>query len=251
MKNGFVFGGLLSFLVAAGFSWSLAGASPQAAAHQSTTRVIVELEKEATPSLATVDARIESVFTSLGFAVVRVPPDRLEHLQRLPGVRRVTLDREIRTDTALPLWSGHDDEAAPADLAVAVLNAREQGAAPCHPAGQVVVEGVRTDQKQPAAGKGPCLEVVPGAPTWEIQALDGDGRARLSEVLAALDWVARQAESRRIRILAVPFHQALSLPHDDGPLVTAAARLWDRGVAVVVPDPGAVQRGRQELTSLR
>ncbi len=253
MKKGWIYGGLrILVLLLAGSSWSTLWASPQIPSGEQSLRVILETEPGAAPDLKAVGARVEKRYTALGVSLVRLPANRLPELQRLPGVLRVTPDQEVQTDATLPLLTRSHTKGAPSDLATAVIDRHDQKVAPCRSAGRVVVQGDRVIQARPRAGQETCLEVIPGAPTWEIQVLDNHGRARLSDLLAALDWVARQAERRHIRVVALPFREALNLPREKDPLVEAVAHLWDEGIAVVVPEQRTAARQTiQRLTSLR
>ncbi len=255
MKKGNAFGGIKFLLaLAAGMTWLVATASPRLPSNQGRVEVIVEPESLGQPDLAEVGAQVKKRFPALGLMLVEVPARRLGELERLPGVRHVTVDREVSADAALPLERAVKPEKPSSDLVTAVLAGRNGETAPCRPAGRVVVAGGRLTQADPAGGgkqEEACLEVIPGAPTWELQALNADGRGRLSDLLTALEWVAESVQRHRIRVLAVPFRDALSLPEDNDPLVTATARLWARGVAVVVPERTFGGQTGSRLTSMR
>ncbi len=253
MKKGNASGGFkIAQLLLAGMTWLAVAAAPAGFANPARVEVIVEPAATGHADWSAVEARVKKRFPALGLMLVEVPARNLSGLKRLPGVRQVVLDREVRADAVLPLDRGGEADDASAGLAAAVLDARNGETRPCRPAGRVVVAAGRLTQTGPGDGRAEaCVEVVPGAPTWELQALDANGRGRLSDLLTALEWVAESVDRHRIRVLAMPFREALSLPEEEDPLVTATARLWERGVAVVVPDRVSAQREAPRLTSMR
>ncbi|MGH3029237.1 MAG: S8 family serine peptidase [Gaiellaceae bacterium] len=85
-----------------------------------------------------------------------------------------------------------------------------------------------------AAGSAPSYPgVAPTADIVSLRVLDADGRGRVSDVLAATEWLAKHGKKNDIRVV----NFSINSPHPDwglrDPLNAAVRRLWIRGMVVV------------------
>ena len=67
-----------------------------------------------------------------------------------------------------------------------------------------------------------------------LQVLDGTGRGSTSDVIAALDWLARYGRYFDIGVVNLSLGQGVTESIDTDPMVAAAEALWDQGIVVVV-----------------
>jgi serine protease AprX len=94
-----------------------------------------------------------------------------------------------------------------------------------HVAGILAGSGKDSDGKE--------MGVAPGAQLVVLKVLDSQGNGTLANVIAALDWLALNAQTLRVRVANLSFGaKPTELPSKD-PLALAAKALVDRGVVVV------------------
>ncbi len=76
--------------------------------------------------------------------------------------------------------------------------------------------------------------MAPGATLYSLKALDATGAGKLTDVLAALNWLAKNAAKYHIRVVNLSFGTAVTESYWDDPLTLATKALVDRDVVVVV-----------------
>jgi subtilisin family serine protease len=84
-----------------------------------------------------------------------------------------------------------------------------------------------------AASSGQKTGMAPGAALVSLKVLDQDGQGRISNILAALNWVALNAATYRIRVVNLSVGAAVKESYLTDPLTLAAKALTDRGIVVV------------------
>jgi len=75
--------------------------------------------------------------------------------------------------------------------------------------------------------------IAPDASLISLKALDRDGKGTISDIIAALDWVAANARTYNIRVVNLSAGAAVTESYWTDPLTLAAKRLVDRGIVVV------------------
>jgi serine protease AprX len=95
-----------------------------------------------------------------------------------------------------------------------------------------------------AASSGKYTGVAPGASIVALKVLDGNGGGSTSNVMAALDWVATNAESYKIRIVNLSLGHPVFESAITDPLVRMVDQLSLKGIVVVV---AAGNMGRNSL----
>jgi serine protease AprX len=75
--------------------------------------------------------------------------------------------------------------------------------------------------------------VAPGANIFSVKVLDANGQSHVSTVLAALDWLAANAQRYGIRVVNISFAAAVRESYDTDPLTLAVKKLVDQGIIVV------------------
>jgi serine protease AprX len=83
--------------------------------------------------------------------------------------------------------------------------------------------------------------IAPAARLFALKVLDGAGRGRISDVIAALDYIFTQRRALDIRIVNLSIAAGVYESYDTDPLTLAARRLTQHGVVVVA---AAGNRGR-------
>lgn len=74
---------------------------------------------------------------------------------------------------------------------------------------------------------------APDATLVALKVLDQDGRGTISNIIAAMDWVATNAATYKIRVVNLSVGAAVRESYFTDPLTLAAKRLTDRGIVVV------------------
>ena len=89
--------------------------------------------------------------------------------------------------------------------------------------------GVRADPKK-------VLGVAPGAGLLGLKLATTDGSTDVSQVIAALDWVAAHRHDRGmdVRVINLSFGTTAVQPYQVDPLAAAAEHAWRKGIVVVV-----------------
>jgi serine protease AprX len=83
-----------------------------------------------------------------------------------------------------------------------------------------------------------------------LRVLDGEGRGRLSDVLAALDWILYPGRTQyNIRVANLSFGKGVEGPQALDPLVQAVNAVWDAGVVVVVSAGNFGESGHYTVSS--
>jgi serine protease AprX len=194
--------------------------------------------------------------------VVDVPNQAIPALASNPLVERLSLDRvvgptmEITSATVgadavrqqlgydgrgvnvavidSGVWSGHDDlgdsaGSARVDGFVDFVNGRaaayDDYGHGTHVAG--IVAGSGTDSGGSETG------IAPGARLLVLKVLDGNGRGRISDVIAALDYVVANRATLHTRVINLSVAAGVFESYDTDPLTLAAKRAVSAGIVVV------------------
>jgi serine protease AprX len=235
-----------------------------------------------TISLAT-NALPTRSYASLPFKAMRVPVDQLQTLVADGSVRYVTADsyvvtasKEARQTARVPgstaalntpnmaypgtgigvaivdtgvylhgdyyrnaLWQ-HDFLNGATGVAVSPSDPYGHGT---HVAGMVTGDGYYSTS---AMYQG----VATRANVISLRALDQQGRGRLSDVLAALDWIVYPGKALyNIRVVNLSFGKGVEEPQACDPLVQAVNAVWDAGVVVVVSAGNFGHSGNYTISS--
>src|SRR5205823_8075260 len=89
--------------------------------------------------------------------------------------------------------------------------------------------------------------IAPGAHLVVLKVLDGSGQGRISDVIAAFDYVATHKDDLNIRVANLSVATGVYESYNLDPLTVAARSVVDRGI-VVVASAGNAGRGRQGST---
>jgi serine protease AprX len=84
-----------------------------------------------------------------------------------------------------------------------------------------------------AASGGQQAGVAPGAALWSLKALGLNGSGKLTDVLAALDWLTTNAVANHIRVVNLSFGTPVLESYLTDPLTLATQALVQQGVVVV------------------
>jgi serine protease AprX len=200
----------------------------------------------------------------------RVPVSQLRQVAARAGVRSIVLDDPISasTDVAVPAVGGHLAREVfgldGAGVRVAVIDSGVEplpglGATPEAPDGRLVawvdlvdpqrsrpgdpfghgthvagiIAGAETELVDPGrqrtfGGVAPAAEIV------SVRVLDREGNGRVSDAIAGIDWVVRNAQELNIRIINLSLGHPVRDPAAYDPLVQACERAWEAGLLVVV-----------------
>jgi serine protease AprX len=75
--------------------------------------------------------------------------------------------------------------------------------------------------------------MAPDASLVSLKVLDGEGRGTISNIIAALDWIAANGAAYNIRVVNLSVGSAVTQSYWIDPLTLAAKRLTERGIVVV------------------
>ena len=75
--------------------------------------------------------------------------------------------------------------------------------------------------------------IAPNARLIVLKALDGTGRGRISDVIAALHYVLANKDALNIRVVNMSVAAGVYESYDDDPLTRAARRVVEAGIVVV------------------
>lgn len=119
-----------------------------------------------------------------------------------------------------------------------------------HVAGVVAGNGAASSfLEDPYVGVAPEVDIV------ALKVLDGQGAGKTSDVIAALEWVARNHAAYNIRVVNLSLGHPVYEPASTDPLVKAAEALVARGIVVVASagnlgiDPSDGEPGHGGITS--
>ncbi|HZT75679.1 MAG TPA: S8 family peptidase [Vicinamibacterales bacterium] len=103
-----------------------------------------------------------------------------------------------------------------------------------------IIAGSGVDSRGQQAG------VAPEANLVSLKVLDANGVGRVSDVLAALDWVLANADRYGIRVVNISFAAAIKVSYNDDELTQTVKKLVDRGIIVVAAAGNhGVESGRE------
>lgn len=249
------------------------GAAPGASA--SPTRVsVVVLDRAHAPghparAVRRLGGRVGRRLPLINGFTARIPADAVEALRRQPGVRSVTLDRRLKvrsTDTT------GVDPAVPLDVAASSIGAStlpsdgtgvdvalvDTGVADVPDLAGRVIDGpdFSSDAADPAKrhldafGHGTHMAgiiagrdvadgfsgIAPGSRVVNVRVADHNGDTSLTQLLAGIDWVGRNAhrDGLNIRVMNLSLGAPVTDSYRDDPLAFAVEQAWRRGIAVVV-----------------
>ena len=99
--------------------------------------------------------------------------------------------------------------------------------------------------------------VSPTAPIIGVRAVDGLGRSRIADVLAAADWIHKNRVSKRIGVVNFSLRSTHPAYGFYDPINLAVERLWHSGIVVVAsagndgPGPDALRAGQRPVRDHR
>jgi serine protease AprX len=233
-------------------------------------RVILQTGEGASAELSALlrrpDVKTKGQLAGLGTRVVELPARLVEELSEKSGVRFVSPDREMVAFGHVSLTTGADlvRDAGPANptgldgtgIGIAVL---DSGIDTGHIAFRsekgntlrVVVSrdftgenriddpyGHGTHVASIAAGNGRVahnnyLGIAPAAGIINLRVLDSHGTGRVSNILAALDWVLQNRSAYNIRVVNLSLGAPAVDSYKNDPVCQAVRRLVDAGIVVV------------------
>ena len=207
--------------------------------------------------LGRVHAKFEA---ALDGVATRLTGAHLLALAQDPGIESITPDAPVVATSAgfepVELWPhvvgasqlwDLDRRARRSMPAIAVVDSGVESSLAEHFGGRVVASLDFTDgaEEEDDLGHGTMVAGIaagsatshPGvAPTAEIvslRVLDGEGRGRVSDVLTAIEWLAKHGRKKDVRVV----NFSINSPHPNwglrDPLNAAVRRLWLRGMVVV------------------
>ncbi len=91
--------------------------------------------------------------------------------------------------------------------------------------------------------------LAPDARLLSLRVLDGQGRGRTSDAIAALDWLLTYGRYFDVKVANLSFGKAVEESNTTDPLVLAAERVWDAGITVVVSAGNYGRDGHMTITS--
>jgi len=194
-------------------------------------------------------------FDNVGARILDVPDDALASA-RSSGINvrddRLVVKQDFRTDiSAGSFFANHDLGFTGRGVTVAVLdsgvNAAHDDLQPnvigfvdfvnggtqpyddnghgTHVAG--IIAGTGADSYGKQAGIAPDASIV------SLKVLDATGQGRVSDVLAAIDWLIANADTYGIRVVNISFMAATKVSYNEDELTLAVKKLVDRGIIVV------------------
>ncbi len=93
-----------------------------------------------------------------------------------------------------------------------------------------IIAGNGSDSRGPSAKSG----IAPDASLVSLKVLDANGQGRISNIIGALNWVALNAATYKIRVVNLSVGAPIHESYWTDPLTLAAKVLTDRGIVVVV-----------------
>jgi len=229
------------------------------------------LERLDSELLASLDADVTTNFDRLPFAALRLPAGSLYSLAEASGVRVIDVDAEVsaasisaRNTAGVPTRGSEEYWPASGDVAIAVidsgvyphadlnlrasircisskysgyLSSRDVSKA-CYKVEDSDNYGHGTHIAGAAGGNGSIsselhVGVANNAPLVSLQVLNGKGKGRMLNVIAALDWVLANHEAHNIRVVNLSLGKVITESADLDPMVLAAEAVWDAGIVVV------------------
>ncbi len=239
--------------MAAGLVGGLASPALAGSAHR--TRLIVTLAP-GTDLPASLKPYAVGRLNNIGAQIVDVPDHALPTVTSSAGVTvhddRIVVKQDFRTDiSAGSFFANHDLGFTGRGVTVAVLDSgvnashddlrrRVIGFADfvngrtmpyddnghgTHVAGIIAGNGI--DSRGQQAGVAPDANIV------ALKVLDANGLGRVSDVLAALDWLLANADRYGIRVVNISFAAAVKTSYNEDELTQTVKKLVDRGIIVV------------------
>jgi serine protease AprX len=233
----------------------------------SPARVIVQIaaahpSSDMEPVVAALGGTIERELDIIQSAVVELPARAIPALSKHPLVARVSHDRAVvgtieRTAATIGAASIHDTFGYDgAGVGVAII---DSGVTPWHDdlasgdGGQRVVRFVDFVRSRPRpyddyghgthvagviAGNGfdsggARTGIAPRAHLMVLKVLDNEGNGRISDVIAAFDYILKKSAGLNIRIVNLSVATRVDESYNTDPLTVAAKRLVDAGIVVV------------------
>lgn len=98
----------------------------------------------------------------------------------------------------------------------------------------------------PAGYSGAKVGIAPGANYVVVRALNSQGQASYSTIIAAIDWVIEHADEYNIRVLNLSLQAEVIAPYWYDPLNQAVMHAWNEGITVVAaagntgPNPATI-----------
>ncbi|SEM72266.1 S8 family peptidase [Lihuaxuella thermophila] len=211
---------------------------------------------------------VDQYFSSIHTFSLPVSISRLPLLMKIPGVKKVYLDRTVYAllDTATPttgaprVW---DQNNLGENATIAVI---DTGITP-HPdiASRIIAfhdfvnhktkpyddNGHGTHCAGCAAGDGTLSAgryrgVAPKALLIGVKVLGRFGEGSLSNVMAGIQWCIRHKEEYNIRVISLSLGSEANIPYKDDPLCQIVEQAWKSGIVVVAaagnsgPKPGTI-----------
>ncbi|HEX7957589.1 MAG TPA: S8 family peptidase, partial [Pyrinomonadaceae bacterium] len=234
------------------------------AARGRKVRVILQDDGAALPAALRREAKTRGSFDSIGARVVELPAGLVEQLAAHHGVRFVSLDRETRAFGHVSRTTGTDEVRTTTGTNVSGLDGTGIGIA-------VIDSGIdtshttflnssnglrvvlskdftgegRTDDPfghgthvaSIAAGNGRIsraeyVGIAPNANVLNLRVLNSQGTGRVSNILAALDWVLQNRAAYNIRVVNLSLGTAALESYRNDPICQAVRKLVDAGVVV-------------------
>ncbi len=91
--------------------------------------------------------------------------------------------------------------------------------------------------------------VARGARIHQVRVLDGRGRGTVADLIAGLDWIYTNGQSKGIKIVNMSLGAGVNESNKTDPLVYAAERLWDKGFVVIASAGNYGIFGNMTITS--
>jgi serine protease AprX len=218
-----------------------------------TTRVIVTLNAGSDLPASYKQYARGNRLTSINAQVLELPNNLLGSVSNLAGVSHVHSETVVyATDFRTNVTSGaffarqdlgfggagvgvafvdsgvssHQDLTMAGSIDFTGTGAQDDAGHGTHVAGIIAGSG--------AASGGQQAGVAPGVALWSLKALGLNGSGNLSDVLAALDWIANNAGAKHIRVVNLSFGTPVQESYLTDPLTRATQALVQQGIVVVV-----------------
>jgi len=95
------------------------------------------------------------------------------------------------------------------------------------------VSGIIAGGGDDSKGSSPKTGIAPGASLISLKVLDANGQGTISNIIAALDWVSKNATTYNIRVVNMSIGSSIHESYWTDPLTLAAKRVVDQGIVIV------------------